>query len=117
MKKHLFAALVIGLLCCCSKGSLPEYEVIDNNVYDVPAKSQVALQIELKGVYTAAQVKELCEMMVSISSERKMKYHPVPTHIWVYIYKSKADCKRDGSSWVAMYGKAGSDREGEYTYR
>ena len=117
MRKQLLVALFIGLFCCCTTSNIPDNEVIENSVYDAPVKSQVLIRLELTGTYTAAQVKELCEMMVRISSDKPMKYHPKPTHIWVYIYKSKADFLKDGSSWIAMYGKAGDEDEGEYTYR
>jgi len=114
----MFAALLVGLFCCCSSSNIPNNEVIENTVYDAPVKSQVLIRLEITdSVYTKAQVKELCEMMVSISSEKEMKFHPTPTHIWIYIYKSKADCLKDGTSWIAMYGKAGSDQPGDYTYR
>ena len=117
MKALLFSILMVCLFYGCTTSNIPENEIIENTVSDAPVKSQVTIRFELTGTYTAAQVKELCEMMVRISSEKEMKYHPKPTHIWVYIYKSKADFLKDGSSWIAMYGKAGEDAKGEYTYR
>lgn len=116
MKKYLLVAL-FGLLFACTTSNIPATEIIENSVSDTPAKSQVLMRLELTGPYTPAQVKELCEMMVRISSDKSMKCHPKPTHVWVYIYKSKADFMKDGGSWIAMYGKAGSDAQGEYTYR
>lgn len=116
MKKYLLIAL-FGLLWACTTSNIPANEIIENSISDTPAKSQVLIRLELTGTYTPAQVKELCEMMVRISSDKTMKYHPKPTHIWVYIYKSKADFEKDGGSWIAMYGKAGSDEPGEFTYR
>jgi hypothetical protein len=117
MRKQILVALFVGLFCCCSSSNRLDFNVIENTVYDAPVKSQVVLRLELKSAYTVAQLKELCESMVRISSEKEMKYHPLPTHVWIYIYKSKADFLKDGSSWIAMYQKPGSDKPGDYTYR
>ncbi len=46
-----------------------------------------------------------------------MEFYSLLTHVWIYIYKSKADFLKDGSSWIAMYQKPGSDKSGDYTYR
>ena len=118
MRKLMFAALLTGLFCCCSSSNLPKFEVIENTVSDIPMKSQILLRLELTdSTYTKAQVIELCELMARTKCAQKMNANPVPTHVWIYIYKSKADCLKDGGSWIAMYGKAGSDQPGDYTYR
>ena len=118
MKKLLFAALLAGLFCCCESKDGLKYTILEKNIYDIPLKSQILLRIELTdSVYTKAQVIAFCERLAEVASSTEMKYHPVPTHVWIYIYKSKADCQKDGSSWIAMYGKAGSDKPGDYTYR
>lgn len=118
MKKLMFIALLIGLLCCCSNKDDLNYAIIENTHYDIPLKSQILMRIELTdSVYTKAQIIKFCESWVRVASSTEMKYHPTPTHIWVYIYKSKEDFLKDGTSWIAMYGKAGSDKPGDYTYR
>lgn len=114
----MFAALLGGLLCCCSNSNLPKFEVIENTVSDIPMKSQILLRLELTdSTYTKAQVVDLCELMAQTKCAQKMNANPIPTHVWIYIYKSKEDFLKDGTSWIAMYGKAGSDKPGEYTYR
>lgn len=117
MRKYILIIALLGLLFGCTTSNIPSNEVIENSVLDTPAKSQVLIRLELTDTYTPAQVKELCEMMVRISSDKPMQYHPKPTHVWVYIYKSKSDFEKDGASWIAMYGKPGDDEKGEYTYR
>ena len=118
MKKIMFAALLVGLFCCCESKNELKYNVIENELYDIPLKSQILIRLELTdSIYTKAQLVDFCESWVRVASAKEMKFHPTPTHIWIYIYKSKADCMKDGSSWIAMYGKAGSDQAGDYTYR
>ena len=65
---------------------------------------------------TQEQVKKLIHSLVEQQSSRAMKYHSKPTHVFIYVYKTAADYKKNSGNWLMMYEKAGNDVAGSYQY-
>ena len=120
MNKIYVLILLVASICSCNtntKSTLPSYSVIEDKVYDIPIKSQVSLRVYLTdSAATKQQVTALIESLSDTQLTRSMKYHSIPTHVFIYVYKSQSDYDNNSGSWVAMYEKAGTDEPGDYHY-
>lgn len=101
MKKLLtFIASIFAATSCTEPG--PKYEVLEYNIYDVPAKSQITERILLKDSVTKDNVNQLLNSFWSLDSAKSMKYHDRPTHIFIYLYKDSLDFENGGENWIGM---------------
>jgi hypothetical protein len=65
---------------------LPKYEVVDRQVYDAPIKTQIALDLLVVGddLTSGALRNLLVKVFHESDNERGFKYHPTPTHVFIY---------------------------------
>ena len=87
-------------------------DVSELKVYDVPFKTQYSERLVLRKPMDKAGLKHLLNGLFDAAMRGSYKYHNPPTHIFIYIYNSKADLNRDGSSWVGMISRTMDKNEG-----
>ena len=88
---------------------LPSYRILDEETYDAPIKTQVAVKLLVSGEITQDGLKELLgDLYQGIMAREGFKYHESPTNVYIYAYTSKARAE-SGSLWIAMLDKSYSD--------
>ncbi len=120
MKLLKFVVLMFAcaLFSCTKYKDVPEYDIIENKHYDVPVKSQISLRVSLVDTTaTNEQIKTLTELLANSSMQVRMKKHTIPTHVFVYVYKTKSSFEVNSGSWLAMFNKIGADDPGKYIYQ
>ena len=86
MKHILYIFFCLLLISCTKYKNVPEYDIIENNQYDAPVKSQISLRVSLTdSTATNEQIQTLTELLANSSMQVKMKKHPNPTHLFIYI--------------------------------
>jgi len=118
MTKYIICiAFFLCMIACTNYKDVPEYDIIENKKYDAPVKSQITLRVSLKdSTTTNEQIKTLTELLANSSMQIKMNKHPKPTHVFIYVYKTKASYEANSGDWLSMYSKIGTDDTGKYTY-
>lgn len=86
----------------CGEPYLPKHDIVENQKYDAPAKSQILLRIVLKDSVTKQNVERLLQKHFEWSMQTDMKHHNPPSHIFIYVYNDSTDWKRNGLAWVGM---------------
>lgn len=115
--KWMFLILFTAMYSCSTK-NIASYDVIEDKVYDIPFKSQASLSVVLKdSTITKQQVVDLIESLSNEQMNRSMKYHSVPTHVFIYIYNNKEEFEKGMGGWIAMFQKVGEDDSGDYSYK
>ncbi len=88
----------------------PRYSVLNEEVHDVPIKTQVVLNILVSGEISEAGLKALLNQLYSsIKVRRGFKYHDCPTNIYIYVFTSKERAESGMGQWVAMLQKSYDD--------
>ncbi len=91
---------------------MPNYSVLDEDVYDAPVKTQVALNILVSGEISEPGLNTLLNQLYSsISVRGGFKYHDSPTNIYIYAYTSKERAESGMGQWIAMLQKSYDDVE------
>ncbi len=112
----LLSLLFVAL--SCTNSNLPNFEVIERDVYDAPIKSQILLRVEITDtIVTDAQLAELMTKLSGWEMEKKMKFHLVPTHVFIYAFKDKATYEKDASDYLASFEKMGENDPGKFNYK
>jgi len=103
----------------CKESTLLPYVIIEDKVYDIPAKSQVTYRIGLYEVkqYSKEQLQELINKFIAQANGITLKYHSPASHIFIYVYESERSFKSGyGDNWIAMYKKMGGE-SGEMSFK
>ena len=86
---------------------IPSYRVLNEEIYDVPAKTQVEINIIVTGKITEAGLRALLNQIYSSTKQRRgFKYHDSPTAIYIFAYTSKERAESGTGQWIAMLQKA-----------
>jgi hypothetical protein len=101
---------LFSMLASCGKPYTPAHEVVENEKYDVPAKSQISRKLVLKDSITRENVQKLLDKDFEWSAGMSMKHHDKPTHIFIYVYAPGADWK--GADWLGMVSRVDGKDEG-----
>lgn len=92
---------------------VPEYTVLDEDIYDAPIKTQVTLKLLVSGKITKQGLTNLLEEIYSKTRVRSgFKYHSRPTLVFIYAYTSK-EYAQSGSQWIAMLKGTDEGKEPE----
>lgn len=93
--------------------AMPDYKVLHEEVYDVPAKTQVTLSILVSGTITAPGLKALLRQQYDkIKKRRGFKYHPSPTFIAIYAYTSEDHYRSSlGWRWIGMLDQVSTETQ------
>lgn len=114
IKFILILALVLNLTNCSyqSKTSaLLNYSIIKDEVYDIPIKTQVQLDVLLSDtIITEQKVRELLSYLYDKTISRTgFKYHSYPTNIFIYVYSTKAKAESGMGQWIGMISTSFSE--------
>jgi len=92
------------------KVAMPEYSVLNEDVYDIPLKTQVELNILVSGEISGTGLKALLEKLYSSTKAKKgFKYHDSPTNIYIYAFTSKEGAESGMGQWIAMLQESPGD--------
>ncbi len=87
-----------------------EYTVLNENIHDTPARTQVTLEVLVSGEFSRKGLMVLLnDLCARIQVREDFVYHQHPTHILIYAYTSEASPGLD--EWVAMLAKSYADKE------
>jgi hypothetical protein len=111
MKSILRLCSLLLLVSITSCLSVPKktFDITEYQVYDAPVKSQVSIRAILKDSITSKNVEDLLKTLFDKAKDEHMKSGKEPTHIFVFVYASKAD-ENDDAKWVGkMTREMGKD--------
>jgi hypothetical protein len=96
-----------------SQSPLPEYRILDKEVYDVPIKTQIRLDVLASANVTPEGLRKLLlDLCRQTLSERGFKYHEGrPTHVFIYVYPTEEHQASGSGQWLGMLSKPGTDEE------
>jgi uncharacterized protein YgiM (DUF1202 family) len=87
------------------------YVFANEDIYDVPVKTQIELKIIVRENVTAENLRYLLNLLYDQNIKRTgFIYHTNPTNLYIYIYNSEARAKSGGSQWIAMISKSYDDK-------
>lgn len=83
--------------------TLPDYEIVSENTYDAPVKTQIEQHILVMGEINEENQKALLRQQFdSIMQRRGFKYHYAPTNVYIYTYDTKERAEAEQGLWLAM---------------
>lgn len=86
---------------------LPDYTLLDEEVYDVPVKTQVEISLLVSGNITEEGIEVLLNRLYDKTIKKTgFEYHPHPTAVYIYAYTSKKDAESAKDQWIALLQKA-----------
>lgn len=111
----LFVLSCGAIFLSCSNDKKPEnllkYEVLKDEIYDAPVKTQVHLDILIheKSISENKILDLLTFLYDETISRSGFKYHTNPTNIFIYAYSSKEKAESGMGQWVGMISKSYDD--------
>ncbi|MFC1467654.1 hypothetical protein ACFLQY_03045 [Verrucomicrobiota bacterium] len=89
--------------------TLPTYEILNQDKYDAPIKTQLSIDVVVSGEITEQNLKLLLKELYSkANATRGFKYHGgKPTHVFIYLYPTKVHAEAGMGQWLAMLSKVG----------
>lgn len=89
---------------------LPLWRVLEEEVYDVPMKTQVAVSIVLEGRVTEISLRNLLQAEYDrVQALTGFRFHPQPTAIFTWAYPSEAHHQGGAGQWAGMVQRSHSD--------
>jgi len=89
---------------------MPKYSILSEDVYDIPLKTQVELNILVSGEISETGLKALLNKLYSPTKAKKgFKYHNSPTNIYIYAFTSKERAESGMGQWIAMLQESPGD--------
>ena len=90
----------------------PQFEIVDEKIYDAPIKTEVEQHILVSGEVTEQNLRALLRQQhAEISSRKGFQYHFSPTNIHIYLYDTKEKAEAEKGLWLAMSTMSYSERE------
>lgn len=108
MKNGILVFMIIIISCT---GSKIKYELIDENVYDIPIKTQYSARIKVDDDMSNDSISILCNQLFKEAINKRYKYHKEPTHVFIYVY-NKREPLTQGLKWRAMISRIQNVDEG-----
>ncbi len=85
---------------------LPKYTILDEEISDIPLKTQVSLKVLVSGTISDGSLRALLQNLYSTySTKTGFKYHNSPTNIYIYLFTSKERADSD-MQWIGMLAKS-----------
>ncbi len=114
MKKlKLIVILIAGLtLANCTsnseKNNLLSHSILKEDLYDVPIKTQVQLDVLISD--TAITEQKVSDLLLYLYDKTKKRtgfeYHTNPTNIYIYAYTTKEKAEAGMAQWIGMVSKS-----------
>ncbi|GAF81256.1 unnamed protein product, partial [marine sediment metagenome] len=80
-----------------------KHVVLNEEVYDIPLKTQVVLNILVSGEISESGLRNLLQKLYSSTKARSgFKYHNSPTNIYIYAFTSKERFESGTGQWIAV---------------
>lgn len=91
------------LMTKAEKVVMPKYIILNEDIYDVPAKTQVVLEVLVSGKISEPGLIALLEKLyTSTKAKRGFKYHNSPTNIYIYAFTSRERFESEMGQWIGM---------------
>jgi len=89
--------------------ALPTCEIVDEDKYDAPVKTQIKIQGIVSGTVTEPGLNTLLHnLYIKANETRGFKHHGgKPTHVFIYLYSSREHLASGMGQWIAMLEKVG----------
>lgn len=122
-KKPLFplwTKITMGIICLWviiaiisrQKNETIEYTIIKEELYDVPIKTQITLNLLVPNDITELNLRLLLESLyINYKNKKGFKYHDSLTNFYVYAYTTMKKYEADWGEWVAMLEKGYDDTQ------
>ena len=89
---------------------LPQYTVLLEDIYDVPIKTQVVLDVLVSGEISDFGLRALLSQLYSSTKARTgFTYHDSPTIVFIYLFTSRDRAQSGMRQWIAMLAKGYDD--------
>ena len=89
---------------------LPEFKLLDEDVYDAPVKTQVELNILVSGEITQEGLESLLyQEYQKIKARKGFKYHTFPTAVYIYAFTTRQHFESGMGQWIAMLSESHND--------
>ncbi|MBX3493405.1 MAG: hypothetical protein KF899_10605 [Parvibaculum sp.] len=83
------------------------FSLLDEEIYDVQIKTQIAQNIVVLGLPSEAEIRtELTDRYRAAMARRGFEYHNPATNIYIYIYGSEEQARAGQGLWVGMLAKS-----------
>jgi hypothetical protein len=80
-----------------------DYEVVREEVYDAPIKTQVLQRVRMLSVPTETQLRSLLMSRAEPLKQRTgFRYHAAPTNVGVYVYETAEQANAAQGLWMGM---------------
>lgn len=90
---------------------IPQYSVLDEEVYDAPVKTQVTLNVLVSGNISEPGLRALLNQLYNTAKDKKdFEYHDSPTNIYIYAFTSREKAESGMGQWIAMLDKSYDDK-------
>ncbi|MFA4948539.1 MAG: hypothetical protein WC674_08550 [Candidatus Krumholzibacteriia bacterium] len=91
---------------------LPEYRIIRDELYEIPLKTQVEMDVIVSKNITRGSLENVLNSLhASIRARTGFKYHPMPTNVYIRIFtsyeKATADIKQPIAMMSSVDGEGG----------
>ncbi len=101
-----------------TKTNLPEYKIVNEDIYDAPVKTQIVRHIFVKEGITEENLRKLLDYQFKVLSRRKgFQYHDTPTNIYIYLYDSIEKAEAGQGLWIGMSELSYGDTKPSITIR
>ena len=109
----LMCFALIGLFAtfCIAGGSAKiQCEILDEEVVDIPIKTEITLKVLMSGGFTEEGIKEaLNDLYVSALTKKRYEYHKYPTSVYIFAFTSEKAAMERGWAWLARLSKRNTD--------
>lgn len=90
------------------------YEIVEEEIYDVPIKTQITQHIALEGQFDKEVVKEVLEIAYQDAKKRTgFKHYNPATHYHIVVYSDIKRAKSKSGNWVGLMNKI-KDNDEDY---
>lgn len=117
-KFPLWTKIIIGIICLWviiaiisrQKNETIEYTIIKEELYDVPIKTQITLNLLVPNDITESNLRLLLESLyIDYKNKKGFKYHDSLTNFYVYAYTTMEKYEAGWGEWIAMLAKSYDD--------
>lgn len=85
-----------------------KYSIYRRNVHDIPIKTHIELSVVVSGEITIESLDNLLDELYLLENQKRgFQYHPIPTHVSIFLYESKEHVESGHVQWLSMLSRAG----------
>ncbi|ESZ20010.1 hypothetical protein [Mesorhizobium sp. L2C084A000] len=111
--QRLCRASIAGVVLVVISGCGPDetsdndgFSLVNEEIYDVPAKTQIEQHVVAQGVPTKSELEtEILKRFRAAKKRSGFRHHNSPTNIYIYVYGSEEQARAEQGLWIAMLAK------------